>query len=405
MNALAQKKILLGVTGGIAAYKSAELVRGLRARGAQVRVVMTAAAREFIGPLTFQALSGNPVRTDLFDPAAEAAMGHIELARWADAILVAPASAGFLAHLAHGFADDLLTTLCLATTAPLFVAPAMNRQMWVAAATEANVAVLRERCVRVLGPADGAQACGEIGFGRMLEPEGILDALAARLVPPLLAGRRVVVTAGPTREPIDPVRYISNRSSGKMGYALASACAEAGAKVVLVSGPVQLAAPANVETIHVTTAQEMAAAVERVIDSADVFIAAAAVADFRCAAAATQKIKKSTGDMVVTLTPNPDILAAVAQRRPRPFVVGFAAETDALTDNAREKLVRKGLDMIAANDVSLPGVGFESDENSLEVLWSSGGVTLPRASKSTLARQLVELIAERYREKSCTENN
>ncbi|MFO1435319.1 MAG: bifunctional phosphopantothenoylcysteine decarboxylase/phosphopantothenate--cysteine ligase CoaBC [Gammaproteobacteria bacterium] len=396
MNTLAQKNILLGITGGIAAYKSAELARRLRERGANVQVVMTAAAQEFITPLTLQAVSGNAVRTELFDESAEAAMGHIELARWADAVVVAPASADFLARLAHGHANDLLTTICLATNVLLSVAPAMNQQMWQAPATEENIAILRQRGVRILGPAQGAQACGEFGPGRMLEPEEIADALAASLTSGLLAGRKVVVTAGPTREPIDPVRYISNRSSGRMGYALAHSFQEAGAQVTLISGPVALPPPARIHVVHVTTAAEMADAVTREISGSDIFVAAAAVADYRSAKVATQKLKKSAAEMTVELERNPDILASVAQLSPRPFVVGFAAETEAVAENARDKLVRKQLDLIAANDVSQPGIGFDSDENALQVFWADGGTSLPRASKSKIARDLVKIIAERY---------
>jgi phosphopantothenoylcysteine decarboxylase/phosphopantothenate--cysteine ligase len=406
VTSLAQRKILLGITAGIAAYKCADLIRRLREQGAEMRVVMTPSAREFIGPLTLQALSGYPVRTELFDSAAEAAMGHIELARWADIVAVAPASADFLARLAHGFADDLLSTLCLATTARVLVAPAMNQQMWLAEATQANVATLQQRGVRIMGPAAGAQACGEVGPGRLLEPAEIVSIIAAELsvVSGLLGGCKVIVTAGPTREPIDPVRYISNRSSGKMGYAVATACAEAGADVALISGPVSLAAPPDVGVVKVNTAEEMATAVLRAIDTADIFIAAAAVADYRCVTVADEKIKKSDGELTVRLAPTPDILAAVAQRSPRPFIVGFAAETQALADRAREKLARKGLDMIAANDVSRPGMGFDSDENALHVLWPGDSITLARTNKALLARQLVKIIAERYREKNRSES-
>jgi phosphopantothenoylcysteine decarboxylase/phosphopantothenate--cysteine ligase len=396
VNTLAQKNILLGISGGIAAYKSADLVRRLRERDANVRVVMTAAAQAFITPLTLQAVSGNEVRTDLFDAGAEAAMSHIELARWADAVLVAPASADFLARLAHGHANDLLSTICVATAAPLSVAPAMNQQMWQAPATEENMAILRRRGVLVLGPAQGSQACGEVGPGRMLEPEEIADTLAASFTNGALAGRRVVITAGPTREPIDPVRYISNRSSGRMGYALAQSFLEAGAQVTLISGPVSLPAPARVNVVPVTTAAEMADAVTREIAGADIFVAAAAVADYRSATVAAQKLKKSAAELTLELEPNPDILAGVAQRSPRPFVVGFAAETESVADNARDKLRRKQLDLIAANDVSQPGIGFDSDDNALQVFWADGGTSLPRASKTIIARALVKIIAERY---------
>jgi phosphopantothenoylcysteine decarboxylase/phosphopantothenate--cysteine ligase len=404
VNTLARKNILIGVSGGIAAYKAAELVRRLRERQASVQVVMTAAAQAFITPLTMQALSGRPVRTELFDAAAEAAMGHIELARWADAIVIAPASADLLARLAHGQADDLLTTLCLASAAPLMVAPAMNRQMWLAPATRANCETLRQRGVVLLGPADGAQACGETGPGRMLEPEAILEALQASFRGGRLAGRRAVVTAGPTREAIDPVRYISNRSSGRMGYAIAQALAEAGAGVTLVSGPVALTPPEGVEVVAVETAREMAAAVEQAIAGADIFVAAAAVADYRTIDVAPQKMKKTGGDLTITLTQNPDIVAMVANGAPRPFVVGFAAETEAVVDNARSKLLRKGMDMIAANDVSDGSIGFDAAENALHVLWPGGEVMLARAGKERIARQLVAVITERYLEKNRTED-
>lgn len=407
MNTLARKKILLGISGGIAAYKSAELVRRLRERGAEVQVVMTAAAQAFITPLTLQALSGRPVRSDLFDPAAEAAMGHIELARWADAVVVAPASADFIARLVHGQAGDLLSTLCLATAAPLLVAPAMNQQMWQAPATQDNCAMLRRRGVELLGPGHGSQACGESGPGRMLEPDAIVEAIAARFCHGSLAGRRVVVTAGPTREPIDPVRYISNRSSGRMGYAIAEALRDAGAEVTLVSGPVSIGAPEGVGLIRVETATEMAAAVAGALPGTDIFIGAAAVGDYRCAEVAAQKLKKS-GDgegVTIALTQNPDVLAMVAQRDPRPFVVGFAAETESVLDNARAKLVRKRLDMIAANDVSDPQIGFDSDDNALQVLWEGGSANLPRAGKQRLARELVAIISERFLEKDRTEDS
>jgi phosphopantothenoylcysteine decarboxylase / phosphopantothenate---cysteine ligase len=406
VNTLARKKILLGISGGIAAYKSAELVRRLRERGAEVQVVMTAAAQAFITPLTMQALSGRPVRSDLFDPAAEAAMGHIELARWADVVVVAPASADFIARLVHGQAGDLLSTLCLATAAPLLVAPAMNQQMWQASATQDNCAMLRTRGVELLGPGHGSQACGENGPGRMLEPDAIVEAIAARFCHGALAGRRVVVTAGPTREPIDPVRYISNRSSGRMGYAIAEALRDAGAEVTLVSGPVSIGAPEGVGLIRVETATEMAAAVAGALSGTDIFIGAAAVADYRCAEVAAQKLKKS-GDgegMTIALTQNPDVLAMVALRDPRPFVVGFAAETESVLDNARAKLVRKRLDMIAANDVSDPQIGFDSDDNALQVLWEGGSASLPRAGKQRLARELVAIISERFLEKDRTED-
>ena len=391
----ASTRILLGVTGGIAAYKSAELVRRLRDRGAEVQVVMTAGARQFITPLTFQALTGRPVRTDLWDEAAEAAMGHIELARWADRVLVAPASADFLARLAHGLAGDLLTTLCLATDAPLSVAPAMNRLMWANAATQANVALLRSRGVTVLGPAEGDQACGETGPGRMLEPAEIVDALAPHGASNgALAGLKVLITAGPTRERIDPVRFITNRSSGKMGFAVAEAAREAGAEVVLVSGPVNVATPRGVRRVDVETAEQMMNAVNEHVAGTDIFIAAAAVSDYRPLQCAAEKIKKTSDSLMLALSRTTDILATVAARAPRPFVVGFAAETQNVERNALAKLEGKRLDMIAANQVG-DNLAFDCEDNALTVYWPGGKQELARAPKRQLAAALVLLIAER----------
>jgi phosphopantothenoylcysteine decarboxylase/phosphopantothenate--cysteine ligase len=391
----APTRILLGVTGGIAAYKSAELVRRLRDRGAEVQVVMTAGARQFVTPLTFQALSGRPVRTDLWDDAAEAAMGHIELARWADRVLVAPASADFLARLAHGLAGDLLTTLCLATDAPLSVAPAMNRLMWANAATQANVALLRSRGVAVLGPAEGDQACGETGPGRMLEPVEILEALAPQgSVSDAMAGLKVLITAGPTRERIDPVRFITNRSSGKMGFAVAEAAREAGAEVVLVSGPVNVATPPGVRRVDVETAEQMMNAVNEHLAGTDIFIAAAAVSDYRPVQCAAEKIKKTSDSLMLALSRTTDILATVAARAPRPFVVGFAAETQNVERNALVKLEGKRLDMIAANQVG-DNLAFDCEDNALTVYWPGGKQELGRAPKRQLAAALVSLIAER----------
>ena len=387
------KRILLGVTGGIAAYKSPDLVRRLRERGAEVQVVMTAAAREFVTPTTFQAVSGRPVRTDLWDPAAEAAMGHIELARWADAVLIAPASADFLARLASGRADDLLATLCLATEAPIAVAPAMNHVMWANQATRANVAQLAARGVLVLGPAVGDQACGEEGLGRMLEPLELAEQLAALLAGGgELAGRRVLITAGPTRERLDPVRFISNRSSGKMGFAVAQAARAAGAEVVLVSGPVSQPTPPGVRRIDVESAADMLAAVLRELPGTHVFISTAAVADYRPVRAAQQKIKKTSDTLEVSMERTPDVLATVAARPERPFVVGFAAETESVEQNARAKLMRKNLDMIAANEVG-DDKAFDCDENQLIVLARGARYELGRAGKLALARGLVSLIA------------
>jgi len=390
------KRILLGVTGGIAAYKSAELVRRLIEHGAEVQVVMTAGARQFVTPMTFQALSGRPVRTDLWDAAAEAAMGHIELARWAQLVLVAPASADFLARLAHGLADDLLSTLCLATEAPIAVAPAMNQLMWRNAATRANVELLGARGIRLLGPAVGDQACGEHGPGRLLEPNEIVAQVALQLAPSgPLSGRRVLLTAGPTRECIDPVRFVSNRSSGKMGFAIAQAMRAAGAEVVLVSGPVALPTPPGVRRIDVESAEQMYAAVQRELPGTAIFVGTAAVADYRPVACAPQKIKKNSETMALELTRTPDILSHVSASAPRPFVVGFAAETNAVEHYALSKLLAKNLDLIAANEVG-HSKAFDCDENSLLVLWRGGRVELPVANKQELARALTGVIVEQY---------
>jgi phosphopantothenoylcysteine decarboxylase/phosphopantothenate--cysteine ligase len=398
------KRILLGVTGGIAAYKSPDLVRRLRDRGAEVQVVMTKAAGEFITPMTFQAVSGRPVRTDLWDPAAEASMGHIELARWADLVVVAPATAGFLARLATGQADDLLTTLCLATEAPIAVAPAMNRVMWANLATQANVATLSQRRVSVLGPAAGDQACGEVGEGRMLEPLEIVARVDALLVPTgPLSGKRVLITAGPTRERIDPVRFISNRSSGKMGFAVAQAARNAGAEVILVSGPVSLPTPPGVQRIDCESAVDMLNAVLKEVGKADVFISTAAVADYKPARPADQKIKKASDRMDLEMERTTDILATVAAGPERPpLVVGFAAETEAVEQNARTKLLKKNLDMIAANEVGDDKV-FDCEDNHLIVLSRTGRHDLGRAAKSALAQRLVALIAEALAERSAAQ--
>ncbi|HET7307092.1 MAG TPA: bifunctional phosphopantothenoylcysteine decarboxylase/phosphopantothenate--cysteine ligase CoaBC [Gammaproteobacteria bacterium] len=387
------KHILLGVAGGIAAYKSPDLVRRLRDAGADVRVVLTASAERFVTALTFQTVSAHPVPTGLWDPAAETGMAHIELARWADLILIAPATAEAMAKLAHGHADDLLSTLCLASEAPLALAPAMNRIMWVHPATQANRTTLESRGVRFVGPGVGALAEAESGPGRMLEPLEIVAALAE---PAPLAGVRMLVTAGPTREPVDAVRYVSNRSSGRMGYAVAAAAARAGAVVTLISGPVALAAPAGVERIDVETAAEMHAATMAKAADADIFIATAAVADYAPADPAASKIKKSDAVLDIKLEPTVDILAAVAALADGPFTVGFAAETDDVEANARTKLEKKGLDMIAANRVGA-GQGFETDANALTVLWSGGREELAQAPKPALAARLVGLVAQRYR--------
>ena len=398
------RRILLGVTGGIAAYKTPDLVRRLIERGAEVQVVMTRGAREFITPLTLQAVSGRPVRTDLWDREAEMAMGHIELARWADAVLVAPATADFIARLAHGFADDLLTTVCLATDAPIRLAPAMNRLMWGNQATRANVEVLKARGVQLLGPGEGEQACGETGAGRMLEPMELADiVLAGNAATRALAGLKVLVTAGPTRERIDPVRFISNRSSGKMGFAVAAAAHDAGAQVVMVSGPVQLGTPPGVTRIDVETAEQMLDAVQAQLPGTDIFIAAAAVSDYRAAEVAAHKIKKKSDEPSLRLVRTPDVLATVgAMTVRRPFLVGFAAETQHLETHALAKLDGKQLDMIAANEVG-ENLAFDKDDNALTVYWRGGSRHLETTTKRALAGQLVGMIAERYHGRSSAE--
>ena len=395
--AQAAERIVLGVGGGIAAYKSAELVRRLRERGHEVQVVMTESASRFVTPLTFQPLSGRPVRSSLWDDAAEAAMGHIELARWAQRVVIAPASADLIARIATGQADDLLTTVLLATAAPLLVAPAMNQQMWAHPALQANLAVLRERGVQLVGPGSGSQACGDSGPGRMSEPEQILAALAAGSFAPAgrLVGRRVLITAGPTLEDIDPVRFLGNRSSGKMGFAVAAAARAEGAAVTLVAGPVALPTPEGVERIDVRSAQAMHREVFAALPGQDVFIAAAAVADYRPVEVLDRKRKKTGDRWLIELVLNPDILAEVAATPQRPFIVGFAAETNDVEAHARDKLQRKRLDMIAANHVGLPGSGFESSDNALSVYWRGGALDIALADKSAVAAQLVACIAER----------
>ena len=395
--AMHAKRIILGVSGGIGAYKAPQLVRDLLAKGAEVAPVMTRGAARFVGAASLQAVSGRRVRDDLWDADAEAAMGHIELARWADAVLVAPATAHVIARLASGAADDLLTTLCLATSAPVFVAPAMNRQMWERPAVQRNVAQLRADGATVLGPADGEQACGEVGPGRMLEPAELAAALNAHFASEQgpLAGLSVLVTAGPTREHIDPVRFISNNSSGKQGYALAAAAAQAGGQVTLVSGPVALDAPPGVNRVNVTTAREMLAAVEDALPGTDIFVGVAAVGDYRPKAPRTRKMKRAeapTSEVSLPLTENPDILATVAAGD-TPCVVGFAAETHDALSNARGKLARKGCHAIIVNDVSQPGIGFDSDENAATLVTKGSEVVFPRTSKTALATQLVNAIA------------
>ncbi|MDM7859284.1 bifunctional phosphopantothenoylcysteine decarboxylase/phosphopantothenate--cysteine ligase CoaBC [Alteromonas sp. ASW11-36] len=394
--------ILLGVTGGIAAYKAPDLVRKLTAKGANVRVVLTSSAMEFVSPLALQAVSGNPVHHDLLDPAAEAAMGHIELAKWADTLLIAPATANCLAKLAHGLADDLLSTLYLATTAQIVIAPAMNQQMWAAPATTNNLAILTKRNTVFIGPDSGEQACGDVGAGRMTEPEAIADALAQLIVPPTLpalADKHIVITAGPTREALDPVRYLTNHSSGKMGYAIAAAAAKAGAKVTLISGPTVLPVPQGISVHKVESAAQMHQCVMAEMPTCDIFIATAAVADYRCAQVAEQKIKKNSDELTLTFVKNPDILKDVATLAEAPFTLGFAAETQDIEHYARQKMANKKLDMIAANDVSNADIGFNSDQNALLVLWQDGQEALPIASKDKLAEQLVTLLAKRFEEK------
>jgi phosphopantothenoylcysteine decarboxylase/phosphopantothenate--cysteine ligase len=394
MSKLTNRRILLGISGGIAAYKSAELVRRLQDQGADVRVVMTKAAQEFITPLTLQALSGNQVHTDLLDTEAEAAMGHIELARWADCILIAPASADVIARLAHGKGDDLLTTVCLASRCQMAVAPAMNQAMWNKAVTQDNLSILLERGFHQFGPDSGGQACGDVGFGRMSDPDELAAAVSSLFTRRLLEGKHVVITAGPTREAIDPVRYISNHSSGKMGYALAQAAIDAGARTTLISGPTALSAPEFVNLIAVNSAREMYDASMNVLKDCDVFIASAAVADFRPVDIAKQKIKKTGQEtMTIEMVKNPDIVASVANKRQGAFVVGFAAETQDCIAYAKDKLQRKKLDMIIANDVSNPNIGFNSDNNIVSVITDAEVKTFPENSKTQLAREILQEIA------------
>ncbi|ARN74172.1 bifunctional phosphopantothenoylcysteine decarboxylase/phosphopantothenate--cysteine ligase CoaBC [Oceanicoccus sagamiensis] len=402
MQQLNNKQILLGVTGGIAAYKAAELIRRLQDFGAEVRVVMTKAAQEFITPLTLQALSGNPVHCDLLDTEAEAAMGHIELARWADLVLVAPASADFMARLATGQADDLLTTVCLATDAGIAIAPAMNQAMWRDAATQANLATLINKPVAIFGPGDGSQACGDIGPGRMLEADTLAEMTAEQFQSNALDGVNVVITAGPTREAIDPVRYISNHSSGKMGFALAQAAVEAGASVTLIAGPVALVSPERVKRIDVDSAEQMHQAAMDSLANCDMFIGAAAVADYRPAQIVEQKIKKSADSMSIELVRNPDIIAAVASHPQRPFTIGFAAETQDVISYAKGKLAKKKLDLIIANDVSDSEIGFNSDNNAVTVIWNGGEKAMALASKQQLSRCLLSEIAEKYKNSRAT---
>ena len=413
LSVIPHKNIVLAVTGGIAAYKSAILVRRLKDYGFDLRVVMTHGAQAFITPLTFQALSGNPVHTELLDPAAEAGMGHIELARWADLLLVAPASCDTLAKFAHGLADDLLSTVFLATKSPVWVAPAMNQQMWAAKATQRNLQTLVEDGVHVIMPDAGEQACGDVGLGRMPEPEEIARQVAGyfhqaqRAIAEkfgLLAGKRVVITAGPTREAIDPVRYISNHSTGKMGFALAAACYAAGAQVTLIAGPVSLDTPNGVKRVNVASARQMLdISMNSLETGCDIFIATAAVADYRVAEVAEHKIKKAGDELNVSLVKNPDIVATIAGQEKRPFMVGFAAETQNVEEYAAGKLVAKKLDMIACNDVSRADIGFASDENAMTVFFAENyhmkKRELEKASKQEISQQLVEAISDALRRK------
>jgi len=409
MNKLSSKNILVGISGGIAAYKSAELIRLFKKADANIRVCMTDGAQAFITPLTLQALSGNPVHTTLLDPEAEAGMGHIELARWADCIVIAPATADLIAKLRMGMADDLLTTLVLASSAPVHIAPAMNQQMWAHPATQENIAVLTQRHT-IHGPAAGEQACGDVGYGRMLEPHEIATAVADSIshttaqtpIDPVLAGKKVLITAGPTREPLDPVRYLTNRSSGKMGYAIAEAAAALGAKVVLVSGPTQLDTPAHVTRINVETAQEMLSAVTREVSHSDIFIASAAVADYRLKEIATKKMKKKNSGLNLVLEENPDILATTSLANPQLFSVGFAAETHDVLAYAQGKLERKQLNLIVANQVGIDK-GFDKDSNQVDVLTASGEhITLPEKSKKQLAFDLLDIIYQFYNKEHAT---
>ena len=393
MKTLANKQIVLGVTGGIAAYKSADLVRRLREAGATVRVVMTAGAKEFITPLTMQAVSGFPVHDDLFDLQAEAAMGHIELARWADAIVVAPATADFIARFAQGEAGDLLTTICIAAKSPVTIAPAMNQGMWKNAFTQDNIQQLQKKGIQILGPGEGEQACGDVGLGRMLEPIDIVDKIAALFETGLFSGKKILLTAGPTHEAIDPVRYITNASSGKMGYALAEAFIEAGAEVTLVSGPVFLTPPSRAKIISVVSANQMLEAVMERVSETDIFCSVAAVADYRAKEVSSQKIAKKSSELTLELERNADIVASVANLEKKPFVIGFAAETENLLLNAKAKLKNKKLDMIIANQVGAD-IGIGSDENAVTVLWEEGEKAFPRMSKNKLARELVQFIAD-----------
>ncbi|EKY3118297.1 bifunctional phosphopantothenoylcysteine decarboxylase/phosphopantothenate--cysteine ligase CoaBC [Cronobacter turicensis] len=399
---LAGKKIVLGVSGGIAAYKTPELVRRLRERGAEVRVAMTEAAKAFITPLSLQAVSGYPVSDSLLDPAAEAAMGHIELGKWADLVILAPATADLIARVAAGMANDLVTTICLATQSPVAVVPAMNQQMYRNIATQQNIEQLASRGLRIWGPDSGSQACGDVGPGRMLDPLEIVE-LAANHFAPVndLQHLNIMITAGPTRERLDPVRYITNDSSGKMGFAIAAAASARGARVTLVAGPVALATPPGVERIDVGSALEMEAAVQQRAQQQQIFIGCAAVADYRAETISSEKIKKQGDELTLKMVKNPDIVAGVAAlSQNRPYVVGFAAETNNVEEYARQKRLRKNLDLICANDVSQAGHGFNSDTNALHLFWQEGEKVLPLERKALLGQRLLDEIVTRYDEKN-----
>ena len=388
-------KILVGVTGGIAAYKSCELVRRLTDKGAQVRVVLSSGAEAFVTPLTFQALSGNPVHTELLDSDAEAGMGHIELARWADQVVIAPATANFIARLAAGRADDLLSTLCIATKAPIGIAPSMNQGMWSDTATQSNLTIVEQRGIQIIGPDSGDQACGDIGLGRMSEPQDIIAALWNSANSKSLSGKKVVITAGPTREILDPVRYLSNYSSGKMGYALAMECAKAGADTILISGPVGLPSPHGVQRIDVESTRQMHEQTMAAIEGADIFIAAAAVSDYRAETPSSQKVKKTATALQINLVKNPDILAAVSSLKSHPYLVGFAAESENLLQNAKLKLDAKNLDLIVANDISIPGIGFQSDENAVSLLTKDEQQDIAQSPKRLIAAKIIEFIMQK----------
>ena len=402
MMGLSGKKIVLGVSGGIAAYKTPELVRRLRERGAEVRVVMTEAAKAFITPLSLQAVSGYPVSDSLLDPAAEAAMGHIELGKWADLVILAPATADLIARITVGMANDLVSTICLATPAPVAVVPAMNQQMYRATATQHNIEVLSSRGLLMWGPDSGSQACGDIGPGRMLDPLTIVEMTVQHFaVIKDLQNLNVMITAGPTRERLDPVRYITNDSSGKMGYAIAAAAAARGANVTLISGPVTLPTPPWVKRIDVTTALEMEAAVQQHVQEQQIFVGCAAVADYRAAAVADEKIKKQGDEIIIKMIKNPDIVAGVAALLThRPYVVGFAAETNNVEEYAQQKRLSKNLDLICANDVSQAGQGFNSENNALHLFWQDGDKVLPLERKELLGHLLLNEIVTRYDEKN-----